>query len=124
MQRKFLIQFGVVSLLFGSLMFVDRSILGITVDILQGLLYVVTGLFAFAAVMRGQVSMHRFVLIMGLIYAVFFFVGVVNHGFVLLLFRTGKIENLIHLVFASTLLLFSAREQTLARWFAPAKRLA
>jgi len=124
MVKRFLIQFGLVSMALGSFMFAGHSMLGIMVDVLQGVLYIASGLFAFAAVMQGGQAMRRYVLAFGLIYAAIFFIGVVNHGYVLRLFRVEPIETLIHLVFASALLTVSAKEQLLDRWFAAAKRVA
>jgi len=123
MSKRFLIQFGLVCLLLGSLVFVGQSVLGIMVDVLQGILYVASGLFAFAVVMRGSESMKRYFLVFGLIYAVVFFAGIVNHGLVLRLFRTNTVENVIHLIFAGSLLAMSAGEQALARFFTQAKRV-
>ena len=124
MAKRFLIQFGVVCMSLGSLMFVGHSILGIMVDVLQGVLYIASGLFAFAAVMQGGQAMRRYLLVFGLVYAIVFFTGVINDGFVLRLFRVETVETIIHLVFASALLAVSAKDQVLARWLAAARRVA
>lgn len=88
---------------------------------LQGVLYIASGLFAFAAVMQGGQSVRRYVLVFGLIYALTFFSGIIGHGFVFRLFRVNLVENTIHLLFALALFGMSIGEQALARLTAPAK---
>jgi hypothetical protein len=122
MTKRFLVQFGLVCLLLGSFVFIGQSVAGIMVDVLQGVLYVASGLFAFAAVMRGQESIHRYFLVFGLIYGLIFFIGVVNHGLVLRLFRTDATENFIHLLFAGSLLGMSMGQESLSRLLAGVKR--
>ena len=116
--------FGLVCLMLGSFVFVGHSMWGINVDMLQGLLYVASGLFAFAAVMRGQTSMRRLSLTLGLVFSFIFIVGIFSgQDQFFNLFRVNAWENTIHLVFAVTLLFLGIAEQYLAQLLAPAKRI-
>jgi hypothetical protein len=124
--EKILIMFALLCLLLGSFVFVGHDMWGIMVDMPQGLLYVASGLFAFAALMRGPDSVRRFCLSAGLIFSFIFLAGVFaagRQGSVLQLFRVNGWENMIHLVFAVSLLVLSLGEQYLAQRFAPAKRI-
>ncbi len=125
MRQRFLIIFGIACLFLGSLVFLGHSSLGIMVDVLQGVLYVASGLFAFAAVMIGPEAMKRFVLWSALVYGVIFFAGVANQqGLVLRLFRVNAVENVIHLIFVLALVSVYIGEQALARWQASSKSTA
>lgn len=124
LSQRILIIFGLICLLLGSFVFAGHSMWGIMVDVLQGLLYVASGLFAIAAVMRGPTSVHRFSLALGLVFSLVFFVGILNgDGLIFNLFRVNGWENTIHLVFAVSLLFLATAEQYLAQRFAPAKRI-
>jgi hypothetical protein len=122
MVKKFLIWVGLACLLLGSFAFIDRAVIGFMVDILQGVLYVASALFAFAAVMRGGVSVKRSATVLGAVYALVFLAGIFNHGVVFNLFRANGVENLIHLVFAASLLSPAAGERSWLRAFISTKR--
>ena len=122
-QRKFIITFGIICMLLGSLVFVGRDVMGIMVDLLQGFVYIASGLFAFAAVMQGVSATRRYSLLAGLVYSAISILGLFNHHSVLSLFRVNNAENFIHLFFALFLLFISVAEQQLARWMAPARRV-
>jgi hypothetical protein len=124
-QNRFIIIFGIICLLLGTLAFVDHAMLGVKVDMLQGLLYVSSGLFGFAAVMRGGTSIKRYLIAMSCIYAFISLVGIFQrNGSVLWLFHVNGIENIIHLIFASTLFAATRTDEQLNRWLSRVRRLA
>jgi|GEM_PF-4600847 len=118
-REKFLLGLGISCMLLGSFAFVDRAVLGFMVDILQGVLYVASGLFIFAALMRGEPYIKRYSLALGIIYSLVFLAGIINRdGVVFWLFHAGGLENILHLGFAATLLFASRGEQAWERFAA------
>jgi hypothetical protein len=109
----------------GASAFIRINLTGLTIDGLQGLLYMGAALFALASSLQGEEEAIRYSKIAGWVFAAFALIGLLTPGTgVLILFRADIIENLFHVVIAGGLL-YLGYEPRIAwiRWFS-FKRLA